>query len=185
MRTPTQPLSKLSYGIDARDRLESIDATWCDFANKNGGEELAGESVLGKSLWDFISDQETAHLYKVLVSKVRRTGETLALPFRCDSPEFRRYLQLKMSPSANGGVQFVSETLREEQRRPIQLLNGHGDPQSSFLIICSWCKRIEITSGWVEAEFAIAVLGLFDESLMPQLSHAMCPDCRRIVEAQL
>lgn len=46
-----------------------------------------------------------------------------------------------------------------------------------FVIICSWCKLVEVESGWLEVEEAIDKLGLFDEPVLPRISHGCCSPC--------
>jgi hypothetical protein len=181
VQTSQEVTSRIVYRIDSRDRLIEVDDGWRRFAEANRAWDLAGDSMLGCSLWDFIQDAETREIFLSLLARVRSEGISVSLPLRCDSPDTRRYLRLTLSPVPDDGVEFVSETIRTEKRSRIGLLEVTGDKTKDFVQICSWCKRVAVPGGWTEVEFAIAILGLFDESPLPQLSHSICPDCRKDV----
>ena len=182
MQTSNEATSRIIYRIDSSDRLIQVDDGWRRFAEANRAWELAGDSILGRSLWDFLQDSETRDIFSALLAKVRARQSPLSFPLRCDSPDTRRYLRLTLSPIPDEGVEFVSETIRTEKRTRIGLLDVTGGKTKDFIRICSWCKRVEVPGGWTEVEFAIAILGLFDESPLPQLSHSICPDCREEVD---
>lgn len=178
MQASQEVTSRIVYRIDSRDRLIEVDDGWRRFAEANRAWDLARDSILGRSLWDFLRDAETREIFSSLLDKVRARQSALSFPLRCDSPDTRRYLRLTLSPIPDEGVEFISETIRTEKRSRIGLLDVTGDKTKDFVRICSWCKRVAVPGGWTEVEFAIAILGLFDESPLPQLSHSICPDCR-------
>lgn len=183
---PTKELSaNLTYRVDSADRLTAVDDAWKEFARYNQGEELAETSVLGRSLWDFIEDRETRHLFGLIVEKVRREAKSVSLPFRCDSPDHRRFLELRLDPLEHGAVQFTSKLVREERRAPVALLDA-GTPRSEeMLAICSWCKKVEVPDGWKEIEEAAGIIELFSAAALPKLSHAICPACKEIVDREI
>ena len=185
MQTLQEVSSKIVYQIDSRDRLIAVDDAWRQFAEENQASDLAGDGILGRSLWDLITDSETRHLFSPMLTKVRKQQQPLTLRLRCDAPEIRRYLRLTLTPLPEQGVEFTSETIRTENRTRVPLLDTNGTKTSAFLNICGWCKKIEVPGGWTEVELAIAILGLFDESPLPQLSHAMCPECRTDIESEI
>lgn len=85
---------------------------------------------------------------------------------------------MEIIPLEDESTGFKSCVVREEARDPVKLLDIDIDRSDEFLTICSWCKRIRVDKkNWVEVEQAIEQLGLFGASLLPQLSHEMCPRC--------
>jgi hypothetical protein len=169
------------YHVDDQDRLIFVDEAWHQFARDNNTLELTTDAILQKSLWEFITNQQVRHLYRLMLEKVRTTGEALDVYYRCDAPEWRRYLQMRMTPSQNGRVQFRNWLLRQEKRPPVPLLDMTLDRSEEFVIICSWCKQIKLAQDdWVEIEEAVELLGLFEVDVLPQLSHGLCPSCAEI-----
>jgi hypothetical protein len=169
------------YRIDARDRITFVSPAWIAFALNNGAPELTGERVLGKSLWGFVADKETRHLYGLLFKKVRRDRRVITLPFNCDSPMLRRYMELAISALPDGAIALAGHLLREESRKPARLLDPMAERSESFLRMCSWCKRVDAgANDWIEVEDAIRRLTLFSSSVLPQLTHGICPTCRSL-----
>lgn len=172
------------YAIDSADRLVSVGGAWSAFALANGAPGLAGEGVLGHCIWEFLADAETTHLYEVLFEKVRQTGETITVPFRCDAPAVRRDIDLWIAPRADA-IQFESRVRREEARPALAVLDPTVERSRAIQKICCWCKRIKAGGDWLEIEDGISRLGLFQAMPLPMLSHAVCQDCLARIRASL
>lgn len=167
----------LVYHIDAADRIIFVNDAWIAFAQKHQAPQLSPDHVLGRSIWDYISDEATRQLYRVIVSRVRSQGST-EFRVRCDAPDRRVLHLMRIISRPNGAVQFASYTLHEEARPAISLLDIQQKRSNRLVQICSWCKRIALPAGsWVAAERAAAQLHFFDSEGVPQLTHGMCPDC--------
>ncbi len=168
------------YQIDADDRLVVFNSQWNRFAIENDARDLMQDHITNQVLWHFIRDSETRHLHQTLLQRVRQSGHTLTLPFRCDAPALRRYMEMIIAPLDNDAIEYCCRTLRTEQREPLRLLdpaashNEHG----AMLRMCSWCKNIDTGgTGWMETENAIAHLHLFDTESLPRITHTMCDAC--------
>lgn len=167
-----------TYRVDAQNRILSANKDWFDFARENCAETLDPAAVIDEPIQKFISNEETKHIFDVLLEKVRATGETLVVPYRCDSPECRRFMELELVPKPKDEVEFRSRIVRQEFRAPVRLLESveHND---EFLTMCGWCKKIALTEDcWVEVEEAIEALKLFAETRLPKISHSICPACK-------
>ncbi|HKJ08236.1 MAG TPA: hypothetical protein VKA76_04025 [Gammaproteobacteria bacterium] len=169
-----------TYCVDGADSIIFVNDAWCAFAIANDAPELTTEAVLHRCLWDFIADPETSHLYRAIFARARRSGNAVTIPFRCDAPALRRYMQLDIQPVDGGGerLQLTGRVLRQEPRAPVALLERAAQRSAELLRMCSWCKRIAVDTGqWLEAEEAIARLGLFDTPTLPGLTHTICDSC--------
>jgi hypothetical protein len=165
------------YQIDQMDHLVYVSETWDQFAISNDAPEMVSSMVIGRSLWDFVTDDTTRHIYKAMLTVVR-SGEPIQFNFRCDSPETRRFLDMQMTPFSNGGVQFETSTIRTEERSTQEVFRKSSTYNDNLLITCSWCNRIN-TGGntWHEAERAVQILHIFEFDPAPRLSHGMCSRC--------
>ena len=150
---------------------------------ENAGQMLLPEQVIGKSLWTFVTDAETCHLYNLILAKVRRQ-EIVRVRLRCDSPACRRFLELIISSLPDNGVQFESITYALENRLPVALLDTTANRSSQLLLICSWCKKIKVSPAtWVDVEEAVSLLEIFNAVKLPNLTHGICDDCyKQLVE---
>lgn len=165
------------YRIDRHDRLVETNAGWADFSATNGGPG-SQSALIGRPIWDFISDATTIHIYQTLVRRARQRDIPARLRFRCDAPDRRRLLTMAISPAADGDVLFAIDSLREQSRPAVRLLDVAQPRSDTFLTMCGWCARARVTEGqWLEVEHVIAVLGLFTGGSLPQITHGICPGC--------
>lgn len=87
------------YRIDHADVIIGIQnpEQWGSFAEENAWESSPHPgNVVGHKIWEFIEDRETRHLYQEIFKRIRAGVSSRTLPFRCDSPEERRYLELQI-----------------------------------------------------------------------------------------
>jgi hypothetical protein len=168
-----------TYRINVDNTIASVSENWHSFAVENGGtESCKPENVIGSPLWDFISGQETRHLYEIILKKARTHKQPVQLKFRCDSPDNCRYLQLSIIPLKDDTLEFQSKILRTISREPIVLLENNRECSDSFVKMCSVCKKIAVSdSEWEETDLAINSLQLFDYKQLPQISHGLCQSC--------
>lgn len=168
------------YVLDAEDRIAAISDDFSDFAEQNGAPELPA-SVLGQPVWRYLTDPTTHQLYGLLFSRVRRDGQPVSVPFRCDAPDVVREMELTITPLADQGIRLEGRTLQETPRPSIALLDDHAERTEEFIRMCGWCKKIHVDGDWVEVEAAIAAGHLFDHAPVPKLSHGICEVCTESV----
>jgi hypothetical protein len=166
------------YCIDHADHIISVDEAWLKFASDNGAPELTREEVDNKELWRFISDPDTRLIYRLLFDAVRTRMQSVSISYRCDSPTVRRYMELTCSPRPKLGIEIQSRIIREEPREYVSMLDVNQSRSRSVITICAWCKQCRVSEfDWREIEDAVPDLGAFSDSMLPQVSHGMCPTC--------
>ena len=119
------------YAIDPFDTIVSVSEPWVEFARENAAPELG--KVIGHSIWEYIEGKPTRDLYDVVFSRVRAQGDTIELPFRCDSPTVYRFMRLVVAPSDGGGVCFQGVLLRE-QEKPYEPMLDRALPRSGRVL---------------------------------------------------
>jgi len=166
------------YRIDADDLIRGFNSPWADFARANDAAELAEpDHVIGRPLWDFITGTTERTLYHHMLRRVRQFGRPITLPYRCDGPTARRFMQLTITRATNDQLEFRSKYLLTEPRARQPLLSRYATRSSRMLEACSFCNRIQLNDHWDEAEQIANKLKLFNEPVLPQLTHGVCPDC--------
>ena len=166
----------IHYRLNERDEIVFVNDAWDAFAANNAGAHLSANQVLGRPLWDFISDPTTELLYRDVLARVR-DGRGVRFVFRCDSPDRRRRLEMEVSSGAGRWTDFRVRTLLEEER-PSQPLLDPASPRSEELLrVCGWCKKVDVGSRWVEVEEAVSILELFDRTHLPDVTHGICEGC--------
>jgi hypothetical protein len=172
----SEPQACLSYSIDGENRLLTVNDRWLPFASANDAPELTPSAVLGRPVKEFIDDPTTRQLYELLYERVRR-GATLTLKFRCDAPEVRRDMVLRLSPAGSSVVQCDTFLLNEERRSDIALLDVASPRVSDLVVMCSWCKRIRHQGRWLDLEDGVRDVQFFSRRILPEISHGVCTSC--------
>ncbi len=166
------------YCVDASDTIVAVDEWWLAFAKENNTTDLDEPSVVGKSLWSFIADYATQKLYKEIHRFVRVTGNPITVPFRCDSPTLRRYMQLTITQRENQQLAYESILLRAVPSRRLSVLDPSEERSAAFLTMCSFCKRSLIEpAGWLEMENIAIKLRMYRKQTVPELRYTVCPEC--------
>ena len=175
------------YQIDEYDKIKCVSENWDKFAAENDALDLVSKpQVLNRPLWDFITDIETRHLYSIVIDRVRKENVPVDIPFRCDSPNLRRFMKMTIKPLSDNKVRFKSEIMRVEKREPLKILDKNETRSNENIEMCSFCKKIKMAKNkWGDTEDAIQILHLFDYAKPPQITHGLCPECYQAVLAEL
>ena len=173
----------VTYTLNADDLIASTGADWAAFAQENGARELTEESVVGRSLWDFISDDGTRQVYKSIFRRVRLGGGPCLFPIRCDSPTMWRRVMMRVSKPSNDLIALECSLIDSRTRRLLQLLDVSSHRDENRLTLCSFClKGLVEPLGWIEIEDAAKCLRLLEQTTAPQVVYAVCPTCEKLAE---
>lgn len=168
----------LVYRLNDKDEIESFNEAWKTFAENNQGKDLATDSILNRPIWDFVKDRTTRQLYHDILQTVRsRTPAPVKFTIRCDSPDYRRLLEMTVSANERSFVEFRARTISEDHREYQPLLDPAVPRSDDLLGICGWCKKVRSGERWLEIEDAIKELELFERDRLPGLTHGMCDEC--------
>jgi hypothetical protein len=179
-------VADLLYHLNATDEISCVNEAWTTFAEANRGGTLKPSEILGRSLWEFVGDIDTRHIYRIMHERVRTRRAPVQLRFRCDAPELRRLLELSISPGDDEGLTYRVRTVKQQDRAPVSLLDPLRSRSEGFVTMCGWCKRVAVPPrDWLEVEDAILALQLFAEPHPPQLTHGICGECKKRLDDQL
>ena len=186
MNNPSEPApGDLAYRVDPDARITFVNDRWDDFARDNGAPELAGGTVVGRIMREFISDAETWHLYGLLTRHAQRVSRPVTLRFRCDAPHEQRFMQMRIEALDDRQIEIRSRPLEIRPRLALAvLMPGTRRDSARVLRICSWCNRGEADHQWMEIDQVVTALALFEGRPLPRLSHGVCGDCLARVEAE-
>lgn len=143
---------EVEFVLDTENGIARVGGAWDEFALDNDAPDLCGQAVTGKSLLDFVSGKVTRAYLLRLIDRVCAGGEPIELDYRCDSPETRRFMRMRISEQQDGGLRFQHRLLRAEPRevavhfyRPAERIRG-------CYVRCSMCNLIQVGDAWGEAE---------------------------------
>lgn len=180
----TSPGNEICYRLNDRDEIVSVNEAWDAFASANSAGHMTASHVVGRPLWGFITDHTTRLLYRDILARVRG-GHPVRFVFRCDSPDCRRLLEMEASGGPDGLIKFRSRTLSVEERQPQALLEPDRPHSEALLRVCGWCKKVDVGGRWAEVEEGVSLLGLFEHSILPKVTHAICEACYERMVATL
>ena len=170
-----QDARPVSAVIDERDRSVSVNSGWSEVAQANDAEHLDSRTLIGKPIWDFIVDVDTTRIYEVLLGEVRRKKSELAFPFRCDSPDMLRQMEMRLKACGQGGVEFQSRTLRTEPRDRRAFFKYAAFAAKGIFLRCSFCNLVQFEGQWTDV--CSAAEHLLDRDIPIQVCYAICGQC--------
>jgi len=157
----------MMYEVDARNKVVDVDTEWDVEAQRAAGN--AGplrDRILGRPLESFMAGDATKMFVRAALDAARLLGETRVLPYRCDVPGERRYLEMVISPLADGHVRVAHRLVKTEpmpSRRSLPRVRIVGGWR------CSQCCRVRLSGSdeWIESE----------DQFEARLLSDVCPEC--------
>ena len=121
----------------------------------------------------------------MLLRRIRSEARSVELPFRCDGPEVRREMDIRIAASNSRRLVLFSARPRQEQTREERqpLLDVSAPRGEDTIEMCGWCDRFLVEGEWVEVEEAAARLRLFARPELPEITHGICPACTEMLLA--
>lgn len=165
------------YTLDGEDRLQGVDDGWREFAEQNRGESCLPDRVIGRSLWAFVRDENLRTLYTEIFTEVRRSGRTLEFPFRCDSPEEKRFQRMIVSARGENGLTVRAVVERTEPiERPLVFTGiSRGE---ALLPRCSICLHVKFADRWCSIQDALLAGLLVEQDRPIRVAYSICGECK-------
>jgi hypothetical protein len=124
-------------------------------------------------------------LQRILLRRIRSEIREVELPFRCDGPDVRREMTIRISANSSGRLVLFTASLRDElpRAKPQPLLDFSVPRSEETIEMCGWCDRFFVGEEWVEIEVAAKRLQLFARTELPAITHGICPECTELLLA--
>jgi hypothetical protein len=120
---------------------------WDTFAKANGGEKATSDAVIGTSLLSHVAGDQVKMYVRALFQNALLSGQPITRPYRCDSPELRRDMELLITTEANGTL-LVQHTLLNERPLPHRLNLMPDLSNRRYAKRCSMCAFILLDGIW-------------------------------------
>lgn len=180
----------LTFRTDRSAIIQEVGASnWNAFATENGAPDLQADTVINRSLFDFIEGEQVRNQLRQVLEKISKDPNWCwVLPHRCDSPDRERVFCQSLRPVFSGGecTGFLFQSIEQHssQRPPLPLFDfktlrksateNHTLPTVSM---CSWCQRVRFPpisdDQWIDPEDYYAQGG----RTKVRLTHEICEDC--------
>ena len=166
----------ICYWIDRGNVIVDIAPGWDSFAQANGAYELDPRRVIGRDLLSFVHGDVTRMFVHTLIQSARLQRKPLIHRYRCDSPDTRRQMEMRVLVDHDGLLRWEHRLLHAEplgKRLVFRVAEG-GSPRR-FIVRCSICNRLKSPGGWHEPDLLPGDLP--DDAPIPVI-YGVCPSCQ-------
>jgi len=139
-------------------------------------------NIVGKNYFDFAYDKVLIDILKNIFDKVRIKKKVFSTTYRCDDYRFIRRFRLDIIPLNDDNIKLEHTLLEKKDRvKPIDELGK----SNKIFTMCAWCNKILCGNEYLEIDYAINELGLFETEGIPNFSHGICPECKAKLEEEI
>jgi hypothetical protein len=171
----------ISYTLDKAGVIVAVNNKWDEFARDNDGEKILSGKIIGKKLDQFIHGDVTRMFVRAMIMSARTLKRPVYRPYRCDSPQLKRFMEMTVLPQDAGTVEVIHRQLHSEpivNKFSIRAApEGSGSILSSFIKRCSLCNRVKAKGIWSEIDEAVEESRLDPPASTLKVIYGVCPDC--------
>ena len=173
--------SAIYYKVDADDRIVEVGGGWDRFACQNDGSGAVADRVLGTRVYAHVKGEVCKTFVRTKLDAVRQLGKPIVRPYRCDSADCKRYMEMQISPQRLGGLLLEHRLVRREPlERQIRFVFSPAARRSS-LLRCSMCSRVRLAGQWREPELVAKHLPApapAGAASVHAVIYSVCADCK-------
>ncbi|MEG3639481.1 hypothetical protein [Magnetococcus sp. PR-3] len=157
----------------------AVNTAWNHFAVENACEDLLAEHVVGQSLLDYVEGGATRIYVETMLHMVRQGDQLLSCPYRCDSPDMRREMEVRLFPPINGVVKMQHRLVSERplyHHTTFQTVAENRHACAEQIKRCSHCNNLRVHWKWYDVE-EIEKAGLRHLAEPIQVYYGICDRC--------
>lgn len=167
------------YVLDQEDQIISVSGTWDEFASENDGKDVYASEVCGKLIWDFVGGETTRMWLTTVFQIARLRDSTIERLYRCDSPELKRHMLMRIVPDSGGQLRIEHEMLSAEERtHPVFIQYAAEKTVATIRFRCSICGRVKDSDHWLEPDNINPTSTKVNPILV---EYTVCEDCRAAI----
>jgi len=139
-----------AYWVDGNDIIIKTSLNWDIFADANNGVGNKTEEIVNRYIWDFIIDDKTRRWLSGFFKRVREDKKPVIIPYRCDTPALKRYMQMTISVESEDILMVKHRVIKTvPMQKPVHF---RASISEKSIKRCSVCNRILIDNDWLEPE---------------------------------
>jgi hypothetical protein len=162
------------YLLDAQDRLVDVCPEWDAVALAGAAQPGSLRvGVIGQPLRRFIAGDVTRMYMEAVLQSCRLTGQARSLPYRCDTPDLQREMEMRLEPLAQDALRVEHRLLSARPRARRLVVQTVPAGSARHVWRCSLCLRLSeraLESPWLE--------DLPSPQQPTRVMYTICPDCR-------
>ena len=172
----SEPNYSICYWLDISDVIVDIGAGWTEFALENNAPELEVRKVIGRNVIDFVSGDVTKMYVRTILQSARLMRRPMHRSYRCDSPDQRRFMEMRLTMEDNGLLRWEHRMVRSENmQRRMDFRPAAGLHAAKCVVRCSMCNRLKSPAGWSEPDIGPQPPTLGDGTI--PVIYGICPEC--------
>ena len=170
----------VTYTVDADNIIVEVNAEWDRFAMDNDGDNLVQSHIIGQPLMNYITGDSTRMFVEVMFQGARVRKNMITKPYRCDSPDMKRALEMRIIPLDNQALKLEHQIVSlETVVQPVHFL-GHNSEADDRIKRCSMCNKVELDNEWRDPLDAPVAQSLLDPSSV-KVYYGICKPCQGMV----
>jgi len=169
-----------TYWLDKEYRVTRVSPEWDDFAKLNNGENITSEKVVGKLIFDYITDDTTRMWLETILLLAKVTQKTFERPYRCDSPDLKRFMKLRVTTDEHNEIRLEHIVLSTEKRYRNITFEYKKDFMSIPYIRCSICGFIKSDNKWSEPDELIKKEATIKTHEF-KVIYSVCESCKYLI----
>jgi hypothetical protein len=170
----------LSYRLDNQDRIVEVGGDWDRVARENDGSEVLADRIIGTKLYAHVADQPSRMFVWTMLDSVRKLFRPSVKTYRCDCPDFKRHMEMTISPESAGGL-LVQHRLIGLENQPVRMrfsaLTAGQAKGRQLVLRCTMCVKLKVGGIWLEPD-ATLMAGLGQDDGVKQVAYSICDDCK-------
>ncbi|AXJ01997.1 hypothetical protein CYPRO_2758 [Cyclonatronum proteinivorum] len=148
---PSSQKTRTTYKVSKAKLIIAVGGEWDEFAAQNDGKRALSRSVIGRPIWDFVTGAPTRMWLEALFQLAELRNEPVERIYRCDSPQLKRVMSMRISPEDEKVLRVDNELISVEPLEKKVVIRHHSrNPDTTIRMRCSICGKIKVGEEWNE-----------------------------------
>ena len=176
--------STLWYEVDAHNRIIALSPSWDIQVIAQQTDELLSSRLIGESLRRFIIGDTTRMFVETMLEVVRLKQHVIEKPYRCDTPELKRMMVMRVMPMADSSVRvehYLQESTPWQHKTHFktqrQAHQRHVRSREGVIKRCSVCNNLRDGKVWVTQEVFLENYPQWVDQTIP-VFYGVCSRCQ-------
>ncbi|MEG3619005.1 hypothetical protein V5T82_11110 [Magnetovibrio sp. PR-2] len=167
----------VAFTVDADNIIIDVNDQWDLFAIENDADGLVHAHVIGQPLLKYVTGDSTRMFVEVMLQGARVRNTIISKPYRCDSPDLKRALEMRIIPLDNHEVRLENHIVSlQTVAQPVHFI-GHATPSSDRVKRCSMCNKVELDQEWRDPLDGSVAQSFLDPSSV-KVYYGVCDPCQ-------
>ena len=170
-------IERVTYLIDKENRIIEVSNDWMKAALNGEAKDLTHlNSIIGKELFSYITDDATRMYYDVIFKSCRILKRSHSIAYRCDSPTHKRFMKMNIIPESDENLHIENYLVKEEPfENEIYISEDSNGYSNQSILRCTICNSLQLKKDghWETPENLVK-----EKKRSLRVIHSVCPTCQ-------